>query len=87
MSSSEPFFPFNNRHRPVIKNDGDLQIGPVDGPDVLIEPPSGDPELAAARIHRDLPIRKPAVGEQLTEQQLAEELEEATSHARHVDDS
>jgi len=79
MSSSEPFFPSTNRNKKVIKNDIDLQIGPMDGPDVIFGTPGDDPDVTTVDARRHLPISKPTVGEQLTERQLAEELEEAAS--------
>jgi hypothetical protein len=79
MSSSEPFFPSTTGKKKVVKNDLDLQIGPLDGPDVIFGSPGEDPDVTTVDSRRDLPIAKPAIGEQLTERQLAEELEEAAS--------
>jgi hypothetical protein len=72
MSMAEPFIskPFHGIED--IHDDQQLQLQPGEGPDVLPDIP--EPEQAAPDLARELPIRKPAIGEQLTEQQLAEEL-------------
>lgn len=45
---------------------------PYEGPDVLDDIP--EPEQAPHDFSRELPIRKPAIGEQLTEEQLAHDI-------------
>ena len=75
MSSSEPFFPLNNVSPPLPESDLDLHPGPVDGPDVIIEASDDGPEITDLVTSDDLPIRKPTVGEQLTVQQLTDELD------------
>jgi hypothetical protein len=75
MSSSEPFFKAVPTPFPEdIKNEEGLHGGPADQPDFL--PDDGEPEadLESALPHRDLPLRKPDIGEKLTAEQLAAEL-------------
>ncbi|HEU0205633.1 MAG TPA: hypothetical protein VFQ74_02940 [Pseudolysinimonas sp.] len=72
MSMAEPFNPKPFRGIEDIHDDQELRLQPGEGPDILPDIP--EPEQAAPHLARELPIRKPAIGEQLTEQQLAEEL-------------
>ena len=45
---------------------------PHEGPDVLDDIP--EPDQPPHDFSRELPIRKPAIGEQLTEEQLAHDI-------------
>ena len=71
---SEPFMPPHFHDIEEAHDDRDLQIGPLDGPDTLEGPP--EPDEQAPDLSRELPIRKPTVGEQLTPEQLEAELDE-----------
>ena len=72
MSMAEPLIPKPFHGIEDIHGDLELQLQPGEGPDVLDGIP--EPEQAAPHLARDLPIRKPAIGEQLTPDQLAQEL-------------
>ena len=72
MSMAEPPIPKPFHGIEDIHDDRELQLQPGEGPDVLDDIP--EPEQAAPHLSRELPIRKPAIGEQLTEEQLAREL-------------
>ena len=88
MSSVEPLIPHPDRDVEDVRDDRELHEGPVDGPDILGGPledrryegvealdGSSEPDEPAHDFSRELPIRKPAVGEQLTPEQLAAELD------------
>ena len=88
MSSIEPLLPHPDRDVEDIRDDRELQEGPLDGPDILGGPnedrrnegvesvyETAEPDEPPHDLSRELPIRKPAVGEQLTPEQLAAELD------------
>jgi hypothetical protein len=74
MAMSEPFSPLPFRSPEDIHGDDELQIGPVDGPDVLEQPGEPEPELDSVELKHDIPIRVPVVGERLTAEQLEAEM-------------
>ena len=88
MSSVEPLIPHPDRDVEDVRDDRELQVGPLDGPDILGGPSesrleegvesvyeTADDDEPAHDFSRELPIRKPSVGEQLTPEQLAKELD------------
>jgi hypothetical protein len=85
MSSIEPLIPHPDRFVEDVRDDGELEAR---SPDVLGGPAESrlddgveslaaneEPDEPAHDFSRALPIRKPAVGEQLTPEQLAAELD------------
>lgn len=88
MSSAEPLIPHPDRDVEDVRDDRELQLGPLDGPDILGGPAEerryegvesvyeiAEPDESAHDLSRELPIRKPAVGEQLTPEQLEHDLD------------
>lgn len=88
MSSVEPLIPHPDRDVEDVRDDRELHIGPLDGPDILGGPSESRLEAGIESVYetaddaepahdfsRELPIRKPSVGEQLTPEQLAAELD------------
>ncbi len=88
MSMAEPLIPHPDRDVEDVRDDRELQLGPLDGPDILGGPPESrleegvesvsgvaEPDAPAPDLSRKLPIRKPAVGEQLTPEQLEHDLD------------
>jgi hypothetical protein len=76
MSSSEPFFrpPGPEHHPEDVRDDHDLGDDPEDQPDILNGEDESEPDLESVVHHRDLPLRRPDVGEKLTDQDLEDEL-------------
>jgi len=76
-SSSDPLLPsaFPGTHH--VHGDADLHTGPVDGPDVLEEPDESELPFESRVLGRDLPIRKPTVGETLSIDDLTAELDDS----------
>ena len=84
MSSVEPLIPHPDRDVEDVRDDRELEATP---PDILGGPSesrlqdgvesvseTADDDEPAHDFSRELPIRKPALGEQLTPEQLAKEL-------------
>ena len=84
MSSIEPLIPHPDRFVEDVRDDRELEASP---PDILggpaesrlqdgLESLAGDeePDEPAHDFSRELPIRKPTIGEQLSPEQLAKEL-------------
>lgn len=76
-STSDPLLPaaFPGTHR--VEGDADLHTGPLEGPDVLETPDGSEPPFETHGLHRDLPIRKPSVGETLSLDDLKAELDDS----------
>jgi hypothetical protein len=84
MSSIEPLIPHPDRFVEDVRDDRELEAslpdilgGPAesrlqDGVETLAE--TAEEDAPAHDFSRELPIRKPAIGEQLSPEQLAKEL-------------
>jgi hypothetical protein len=75
-SSSDPLLPQPFPAAKRVRRDADLHDGPLEGPDVLEGTDDSEAPFESHRLNRNLPIRKPQIGEALSINELEAEIGE-----------
>lgn len=73
-SSSDPLLPRAFPAAKRVKGDADLHDGPLEGPDILEGTDDSEAPFESRTLNRNLPIRKPQIGEKLSIDELETEI-------------